>query len=104
MDPGIGASRPVDHDPLASVEAGKRGLELSLDRPGIPLELEPGEIRAVVFTPRAVAHGRALSSAHVVAADPADACVATCAPSLTHRSALARVLGGAFASARLTGD
>jgi hypothetical protein len=64
VDPGIGASRPVDHDPLASVEAGKRGLELSLDRPGVRLKLKPGEIRAVVFTPRAIAHGRALSSPH----------------------------------------
>jgi hypothetical protein len=64
MDPGIGASRPVDHDPLASVEAGQRGLELSLDRPGVPLALQPGEIRAALFTPRAVAHGRALSSPH----------------------------------------
>ena len=57
VDPGIRASRPVDRHPLAPVEAGQRGLELSLDRPGVALQLEPGEVRSVVFDRRAVAHG-----------------------------------------------
>ena len=34
MDAGVGPPRPVDHHPLAPVEAGQRGLELSLDRSG----------------------------------------------------------------------
>jgi hypothetical protein len=52
MDPGVGPAGPVDRlaDPVA--EARQCRLEFSLDCPDPrPLELEPGEVRAVVFDP-----------------------------------------------------
>jgi hypothetical protein len=58
MDPGVRASCPVDHHPLAPIEAGERGLELSLDRTSVCLKLKARVVRSVVFTPRAVSrHG-----------------------------------------------
>jgi hypothetical protein len=50
MHPGVRPAGPVD-PPLPIVEAGQRGLELSLDRPAPRLDLEAGEVRAVVFDP-----------------------------------------------------
>ena len=38
-------------------------LELTLDRPGTRLALEAGEVSSVVFDPRAVTNGAALSGA-----------------------------------------
>jgi hypothetical protein len=63
MDPGVGPAGPVDRltDPVA--EARQRCLEFSLDCPDSrPLELEPGEVRAVVFNRCAKAPRNTLSS------------------------------------------
>ena len=84
MDARVGPSRRVDPHPASAGERGQRGLELSLDRPGARLGLEPGEVRSVVFDPRAVAHGGTLSGALLVATAPAHRCVGTSARSLTH--------------------
>ena len=51
MHPGVGPSGPVDRLAHPRRQAGQRGLELSLDRPGSRLDLEAGEVRAVVFDP-----------------------------------------------------
>ena len=50
MDAGIRATGPVDRPARPIAEAGKRGFELSLDRPNArPLGLEPGEIGPVIL-------------------------------------------------------
>ncbi len=54
VDPGIRSTGAVDGEPDSTREVGQRRLERSLDGPGPRLELEPGEIRAVVFNRRAV--------------------------------------------------
>ena len=40
---------PSTRTPLPVAEAGQRGFELPLDRPRVRLDLEAGEVRAVVF-------------------------------------------------------
>jgi hypothetical protein len=60
---GIRSAGPVDSLLHPVTEAGQRGLQDSLDRPFSGVHLESGEVRSVVFDPRAKAHGDALSSA-----------------------------------------
>ena len=87
---------------LSTGERCERGFELSLDRPGSRLELVARKVRAVIFDPGAIAHGRALSGA--VAGRPALCCVGASARSLTHRSALAHVLRAALQLIRRAAD
>ena len=61
VDAGVGPTRRRDAHTPPTGHVGERRLQLSLDRPGPRLLLEPGEGRAVVFDPRAVPHGAALS-------------------------------------------
>jgi hypothetical protein len=63
MDAGIRSAGPVDplHHPVT--EAGQCGLQDSLDRPFPRLDLEPGEVRSIVFNRGAEAHGGDLSGA-----------------------------------------
>src|SRR5450759_3616116 len=65
MNPGIGSTRRIDSDPVSTGDRCQRSFEFSLDRPCSRLNLEPGEVRAVVFNPCPVPHGHALSDAHL---------------------------------------
>jgi len=70
VDPGVGSARRVDPDPASAGDPRQRGFEFPLDRPSPRLDLEPGEVRAVVFNHCAVAHWGILSDA-LLAARPA---------------------------------
>src|SRR5687768_13607386 len=63
VDSGVGAARALDSHPGAAREPGKCAFKLTLDRPTTRLYLETGKVSAVIFNPRAVPHGDALSSA-----------------------------------------
>jgi hypothetical protein len=63
MHTGIRPACPVDPSIRPVTEAGQRGLQDSLDRPFPRIDLEPGEVRSVVFDPGAKTPGDALSSA-----------------------------------------
>ena len=52
---GIRPAGPVDPLRRPVAEAGQRGLQDPLDRPFPRIDLEPGEVRSVVFDPRAIA-------------------------------------------------
>ncbi len=61
VDAGIRAPRSLDRYPASCRELGECRFELSLDGPGLGLDLEACEVSAVIFDPRAVPNGAALS-------------------------------------------
>ena len=63
MDTGIGSAGAVDSDAGFTREPSQSAFELALDRPGTSLYLETGKVSSVVFNPRAVTNGAALSGA-----------------------------------------
>ena len=63
MHAGVRSAGPVDPLSRPIAEPVQRVFEDPLDRPFSRLDLEPGEVRSVVFNPRHVPHGDALSSA-----------------------------------------
>ncbi len=72
VDPGVGPPGPVD-PPLARVGRGVPARPRALPGPSaFRVDLEAGEVRSVVFDPRAVAHGRALSDARSSSSDELD--------------------------------
>jgi hypothetical protein len=81
--PGIRTTGPVDPPDHPVIEACQRVLQDPLDRPATRIDLETGEVRAVIFDPCSVSHRRALSGA-VVGALPAPPGVGVSAPSFTH--------------------
>lgn len=54
VDSGVCSTRAVDGLPDSTREVGQRRLERSLDGPSSRLQLEPGEVRAIVFNRCAV--------------------------------------------------
>ena len=61
MDTGVGSAGAVDPDTSFTREPSQSSFELVLDRPGSCLALEAGKVSSVVFDPRAVTNGAALS-------------------------------------------
>src|SRR5439155_1694038 len=66
VDSGVGSAGSIDATPGPIAEAGQRLLELSLDRPGTWLDLEPGKVRSVVFDRCAIAPRRAVSGTFLI--------------------------------------
>ena len=64
VDTGIRAAGGGDPDPAIAGDRRQRRFEHSLDRPAPWLELEAGEVRAVVFDPCSEPHEAALSGGH----------------------------------------
>jgi hypothetical protein len=64
MHTGIGPACPVDPPFRPVSEAGDRVFEDPLDRPFPRIDLEPGEVRSVIFDPRAKAFGDPLSGVY----------------------------------------
>jgi hypothetical protein len=63
VDSGIRSAGPVDSLRHPVTEALHRVFQDSLDRPFPRIDLEPGEVRSIVFNGGAVAHRHGLSAA-----------------------------------------
>jgi hypothetical protein len=61
VDAGVRASRALDAHPAVGRELGEGRFDLSLNGPGLGLDLEACEVSAVVFDPCAIPNGAALS-------------------------------------------
>jgi hypothetical protein len=61
MNAGIGSTRAVDPYPLTAADRRQDSFELALNGSRTELQLEAGKVGPVIFDPRAVTNGAALS-------------------------------------------